>query len=547
MRLTAKSEGSYRGAGQMIPVQPTAQAVTIPIPTGGWDAFSPVANMPPENAIEMINFFPQPGYIEPRRGFRRVKTAVESAPIETLMSFQSVISSQNRMFAANSTNIYDTTPLGDNNATPLTVSRPVGSGKIQYVNITTIGGSFLWCCNGTDIPFYWDGTAAEWKTTALTGITNPQDISQVILYRSRIWGILKNSTKAFYLELDSIDGKATTFELGSYFPKGGKVVSCAAWSADVVSGTNEFILFASEFGEVAVFLIEDPSVAAGISYRGTSSFGSPVGGARCFCRIGADTGFITLDGVLPISKVISYDRASEASEALTAKIMNAMSDAARLYGNNFGWQLLDYPKANQIILNVPISEYAIQEQYVMNSITGSWCRFRGQNANCWVVYDNDLYFGDNFGNVCLADSENSDDGQDIECSVKSAYNYLSDQMRAVNKRLTSFRPLVTRDTFSAAEARVSVSPDFLEYGAPDALLVLSSGNAALWDDPASIWDVSRWAGKVSSNFWFTVGEIGYCFSFQMELSLGSTQKTTDKQSLQFNSIDVIFEYGALLG
>ncbi|WP_230681797.1 hypothetical protein, partial [Streptococcus pneumoniae] len=41
----------------------------IPAPVGGWDAQSPLANMPPENAVILDNFIPRAGYVELRRGF----------------------------------------------------------------------------------------------------------------------------------------------------------------------------------------------------------------------------------------------------------------------------------------------------------------------------------------------------------------------------------------------------------------------------------------------------------------------------------------------
>lgn len=47
-----------------------AQSTTVPAPVAGWDAKSPLASMPPLAAVQLRNWFPQPGYVEVRRGYK---------------------------------------------------------------------------------------------------------------------------------------------------------------------------------------------------------------------------------------------------------------------------------------------------------------------------------------------------------------------------------------------------------------------------------------------------------------------------------------------
>jgi hypothetical protein len=61
--------------------------------------------------------------------------------------------------------------------------------------------------------------------------------------------------------------------------------------------------------------------------------------------------------------------------ALSDKIQGAFAAAAAQYKNNFGWCLLYNPKNNALIVNVPVSVGANQEQFVMNNITKAWCKF----------------------------------------------------------------------------------------------------------------------------------------------------------------------------
>lgn len=61
--------GPPRGR-QPLPKARRAAPVPVPAPVGGWDSKSPLASMPPMAAVQLKNWFPQPGYVEVRRGFK---------------------------------------------------------------------------------------------------------------------------------------------------------------------------------------------------------------------------------------------------------------------------------------------------------------------------------------------------------------------------------------------------------------------------------------------------------------------------------------------
>src|SRR5262249_39569 len=142
----------------------------------------------------------------------------------------------------------------------------------------------------------------------------------------------------------------------------------------------------------------DPSDADLWSLVGVFDLGAPLG-RRCFFKVAGDLALVNIDGVLPISRALGTDRGAAAAIAITNNINNAMNDVARQYKGNFGWQLQGYPRGAYVLLNVPISEGSIQYQFVMNTLTGAWCRFTGQNANCWEVWKDNLYYGTNDGVV----------------------------------------------------------------------------------------------------------------------------------------------------
>lgn len=56
----------------------TSKAIAVPVE--GWDASSALANMKPSRAVQLKNWFPQPGWVEVRRGYRRQSWDLGSAP-----------------------------------------------------------------------------------------------------------------------------------------------------------------------------------------------------------------------------------------------------------------------------------------------------------------------------------------------------------------------------------------------------------------------------------------------------------------------------------
>lgn len=536
MRLTARQTGKYRGAGMGIPAPVTSRGSSIPVPVGGWDAYSQIQNMPPQNAVELINWFPQPGWVELRKGFlNHVDTGTGEA-VDSLMAYQGPTTASNRLFAASDGEIFDVT-----GSPASSVLSGLANNRWQHLNFATSGGNHLWICNGADTPRAYDGSA--WSTMAITGVT-PEDIIACASYRSRIWVVLKDSTQAAYLPLDSIQGAATTLELGTYFTMGGQLKAIGTWSTGVSGGTNEFICFVSSFGEVAIFIIYDPTADGGFNFVGSANIGSPIG-TRCLTQIGADLGLITIDGVLPLSQVVNYDRAALQAAAITKNIRTAMADAAKDYKDNFGWQIISYPRSTMAILNVPIVENGSQQQFVMNTITGSWARFTGQNANCWEIFEDRAYFGNNDGVVCIADASAGDQDQTLEADIQGAYNYFG--ARGRNKRWTTLRPLITKDTSFLIQLSLGLSIDFQLNDTPDAVIDYGAvSTTPIWDDPGTVWDEAQWPGVVTDDDWIAVSGIGYNAAVRLRLSVPWTEDLVGPKTLRINGFDVLYDDGAFI-
>jgi hypothetical protein len=533
MRNTAlaRNQSAYKG----MTAANESKGSSVPAPTGGWDAISPLSQMPADHAVQLINFFPQPGYVELRRGHIIWCDTGTGLPIESMMGYMGQGVATNNLFAASGGNIFDVT-----GTTPATAGTGFTSDRWQFVNFGGVTGSFLWMCNGFDTPQIWDGTTLAAAVITGTGFL-PADMIHCCVYRQRIWTVIKDSTKAVYLDTNAIQGAGTVFDVGQNFVNGGYLEAIGAWSTDTVNGPNEFIAFISSQGDVATYLITDPTQASGISFIGRSEVGQPIG-RRCVSKVGADLAVISLDGVLPLSKTLTYDKAALIGQSITKNIRQAVVAATRAGKDLFGWELTSYARNTMAILNVPISENEQQEQYVMNTITGAWGRFQGQNANCWEVFLDDPYFGGNDGVVRLADESGGDENQTLSADMQCAFNYYGS--RGQLKNWTTIRPNITIDVTFPTQPNIGLNIDFGTDGELDPITFGTGQTLPLWNQ--ALWNQAIWPGVTSATNWAALPGLGYCASIRMTVDIPWDESLITPSQLQINTFDTLYYDGAFI-
>lgn len=489
------------------PRAPVADGESMPAPTGGWDAVSPLSEMEPDRAIVLDNWFPRPSYVEVRKGSKVHASNMGNNTVDSLLVYNGVTAAGSRMFSVTNGEIFDVSSAGNAVATGVT---GLASDRWQYTNFATSGGNFLWICSGADDPRHYNGSV--WATPTITGIT-ASDVINVNSHKKRLWFILKDSMDAAYLGTDSIAGSATKFPLGSIMGKGGYLVAMATWTKDGGSGPDDLAVFISSRGQVAVYQGTDPASASTWSLVGVYDLGAPIG-YRCFTKVAGDLALINIDGVLPISKAYITDRGAADRIAITSNIDNAMNEASRDYRGNFGWELCSYSKGTMALLNVPLVEGNTQHQYVMNTLTGAWCRFKNLNANCWAVFNDDLFFGGNDGLVYQADVGALDVDQPVDAVGQTAYNYFRAKGRL--KSWTLLQPLLTTD--SNSRPAIGLSTDFADnavLGTPTS----AATNAALFD--SAIFDVDIFpTGARNISDWLTVSGQGQAASVHFRSKTG---------------------------
>lgn len=498
------------------------ESKTIPAPTGGWDAISPLSNMEPQYAVTLDNFIPRPGWCEIRGGYNAWTQGLGAA-VETLMTYRPPLVSQ-EMFAVADNNIFDVS----DNGVYTTVVSGLSNSRLQHINFTPANGSsYLYAVNGADTPIIYDG--ATWGNPSISGAT-PSTFIHINVHKRRIWFIEANSTRAWYLPTDAIQGTANLFDLGAFFTKGGYLVAMGTWTVDGGNGPDDMAVFISSEGQLVVYKGTDPANANAWALVGVFNQPKPLS-RRCFLPYGSDLLLITLEGLLPISKSLPFDPSGTRSVALTNRIQNAMLEAAQQGKDAFGWQCLAFPLQSLLIMNVPVQEQVDQIQFAMNSLTGAWCRITGWNANCFETFNDSLYFGDNEGNVNVAYAGPTDLVSPISGTVKCAFNYFDDPGR--NKYMSLLRPMLFAD--GSLTPAIGVDVDFGDVDLVSSVNILTP-SGGIWDSSNSLWDSALWSsGAVTVINWLSVGAIGVALAAKMAVNVAGTM--SDVSSIADNVFD----------
>ena len=500
--LSARSPAPRRGR------RAVSRPIAITAPIEGWDASAALADMKPQRAVQLKNWFPQPGWVEVRKGYKYHAWDIvsDTTPIESLMAYHGPTTS--KLFAAGGGAVYDVTA----NAAGTSSITSLSEDRWQHTMFGNSAGTFLWMCNGTDAPRHYNGSA--WATPSITGTgITASDFIQCWAHKARIWAVIANSQDAAYLETDAVAGTATRFRLGRLFTRGGFLMAGTTWTRDGGSGPDDYQVFISSEGQVAVYAGTDPASADTWSIVGVFNVPKPIG-RRCFARLGGDVLLITIEGVFPLSQLLPVDQSQASRVAITENINPAFNGDALSYRSAFGWEIAVYPNGTRLIVNIPTSELATAKQYVMNTITGAWCEFDGHNANCWAVLNDNLYFGGQDGAVYRADTGRADLDQPIVAVGQMAYQAFGTPNV---KRFSMIRPLV--NTTGNNRPSLGMSLDFIETSSMSSLLAAQSSTGALWD--VAKWDQATWSDESQTVAdWTNVVGIGTFGSIKFQAQTG---------------------------
>jgi hypothetical protein len=494
-----------------------ARPTTLPAPVGGLNLLASPTAMAKNEALVMDNWFPEPYRVSLRKGYDSHKTGFASA-IDTLIPFHGGTGT-NKLFAAAGTAIYDATSSG---AVGAAVVSSLTNAKWQYVQFSAGGGDYVVLVNGADGVRTYEGTT--WAEQTITGATAANFVD-VASHKSRLWFTENSSTSAWYLASGAIAGAASEFDLGPVFRLGGVLAFIVPVSFNAGAGFDDGLCFVSTEGEVALYMGTDPASANTWSLAGVFRIGRPMR-QRGYTRLGGDALVLTSDGLISMLAAMRVDRAMTQKTEISYKIDPVLTQDIMNHGSLFGWSMVVYPAGTRLVVNAPQSG-TVSYQWVMNTTTNAWCRFKGINARCWALLGEELYFG-GADTVYQADSGKGDAGANIATDLKWAFSALG-----INgtKRVTMIRPHMLAS--GSPPVAVGVDVDFSDNTPTDIPVGPATQAAAVWD--TAIWDIDIWGGGTNLiRQWALAGGLGTWIAPRMATS-------TNGYEIYINAVDVMFE------
>ena len=369
----------------------------------------------------------------------------------------------------------------------------VGATGYKVYGRTTGTEQLLATVAGSTLTFLDDGSLSPSGTLPVANTTNVDGtkLIDVLRFKGRAFYVETQSQRVWYAAAGAFQGVLTKLDFSTLTQLGGTLQQVISSTRDSGDGVDDYIYFVFSSGEVLAYQGDDPDNVNRWSLIGLYHIGAPLG-RRAHARFASTEILLTKDGFQTLDEAIQNARI-ELVDSFGGKIFRACKTAAQRFSANFGWQAIYYPRGNLFLANVPYAADTFR-QYVKNTNTGMWCQFLGWNARCFVVWNDRLYFGDNDGNVKLADVQQadgfrqaySDDGVAINYSALTAYQKFGQP--GLKTQISSAK--ITANVFDGRAISLNAFADYRtkQLAAVVAPIEPTQGQ---WD--VSPWDTDAWA------------------------------------------------------
>ena len=551
-----------RPAAQVRQKPRTARSWTWPAPVGGWIAnrnlATPDAKLPDGSRVQgaavLENGFPTATGVRMRGGSQRHAIIGDgSLPVTALFAY--VNGNNRKLFGATEDAIYDVTSptysddqflvdddgnflVDDDGKFLVLPGSPVASigsfmgGNWSVVQFSTPGGTFLRLVNGQDTPLVYDGTSFS-TLPAITGVV-PETLSNVWVYKNRLFFVQKDTLDAWYLPVNEIGGIAAKFPLGPVFGLGGSLLFGSSWSLDTGSGLSEQCAFFSTEGEVAVYQGNNPGDAANWTKVGTYRVGKPRG-PKAFMRAGGDLVIATDIGFVPLSQAVQRDFAALSPGAVSYPIEDEWNIAVR-ERTDLNWQCEVWPTKQMVIVALPTESGQQKKMFVANARTGAWAKYTGWGATAVKVFGDRFFFGTEDGRIVEGEvTGQADDNLPYTMIVVPLF----DPLKTPASLKTGLQARAVLRSPAPVNAKLSLQKDY-QVSLPPAPDDTSVATGSLWG--TAIWGTSLWGASAdlkTRQDWRSVPGSGYSLSVAMQITSGAISPP----NVELVQIDMTYDEG----
>jgi hypothetical protein len=440
----------------------------------------PLAQMKPTDAVLLENCVCRAAAVEVRRGWVSYTTGFGSS-VETLLPYQSLSGTTDKLFAAAGASFYDATSTGVVGAA---VATGFTSSYWAYTQLSNVAGNYLIAVNGADAGQIYNGTV--WAAWGATGIATTL-LRQVAVWKRRVWAVENNSFKAWYGAADAIAGALTQFPLQGVFRRGGRLQAIIPWTIDAGVGMDDHLVFVTSQGEAAIYKGTDPASATTFELQGIYYIGAPIG-ERFWTEVGGDLLLLTKTGLVALSEFLRQGQDSR--EAVKSdRIRTLLLSDIDAVGSTVGWEVINYTEENLLFIQVP-GEGGVPYQYVMNTLTGAWSKLTMTEVQTFSIFQGNL-FGGHTTKTAQYWSGGVDGTEPIHYKIVPAFNTFGSP--AQGKKFNLGRVLFEADYPPVYRTKLLIDYNS-RYSIPSFSMTLTSG--ALWD--VALWDAAVWSGAIAT-------------------------------------------------
>lgn len=471
---------SNRGPVKAVPPQASAP-LTLPAPVKGLYTTTTLSDDLPGAAAVLRNWLPTLTGARIRGG--SIKKAVIASGLDFVSAFTYKYGGAEKLFMATTSAIYDmTSPAAPPTNTASVVSGLTGGDWATFQH-SNAGGSYLIATNGADSRRVFDGTS--WTTPAITfpDATTMAQLSQGWLFKNREFFVKAGTMDAYYLDAAAIAGDATVFPLGGTMKNGGSLLMGFNWSIESGTGPNEYCVFVSTEGEVAVFQGSDPDDAATFTVQGVYQIGKPLG-KNAFIKAGGDVLIATVSGLIPMSQAVQRNGDALSSFSRSRPIEDDWSTAATAVPS--GWSMTYWPEQKLVLVSFPDTVVVPDTTFVLNVVTWAWSIVTNWKATCYGSIQGSIFFGSLAGAVWQGDITGADDGLPFIAPYLSQFRAVSAfgqrKEATIGQMYIKAREKPNVLLFARANGDTSV-PSFN---------VVSVGDAGSSEWDVGLWDVAAW-------------------------------------------------------
>jgi len=531
------------------------------MPFKGLDARSPLAGMSPDHAIALENVLVETFGLRTRKGYTEYATGLpeEDVPVSTLMVYYppdgsiepsgaagagspllNIVLAQiyvpaipgniappMHLFAAQDGDIFDVTGGGTGPFSP-EAGVSGGSDFWTWINFQNVAGNFLLTTNDDGGYAIFDGVSwvmpiAGAGAGEIDGV-DPANLVFIMEWKERVFFIEKESTSAWYLDVDAITGPATEFDFGAQFAHGGYLAALANWTIDSGNGIDDRLIAVGSQGDVVIYEGTDPDDPTKFLKIGTYYVGPLPRGRRAVLGSGGDVYILTQFGVMPVSRLQSSAREPVDAQAhLSYRVDPLLARLMQLYAAYDGWSISVLAREELLLIQLPPELRSPGGNFLAyKTTTQGWSLLYDTRYACLATLDNQIFAGTYDGRVVSAFNGSLDNvllatpetGDPILSRVIPAFQPIRGPGRT--KEILMIRPVFL--TVKRPKLNFRILTDYGAVGlltTPTIPGVLNS----YWDD--GLWDVAIWSGlQTPIKEWLGARGTGFVATVELLYSAG---------------------------